>query len=263
VVSVGELLREWRHRRRLSQLELALAAGISARHVSLVETGRSRPSADMVLRLAAQLDVPLRDRNRLLLAAGFAPRYQERPLGGHDLEAAHRAVATVLDAHEPYPAVVLDRRWDIVMTNRAFDSFLADVDPEFLKPPVNVIRLALHPHGLAPLIVNLAQVRAVFSARLSRQLEQTHDPEIAAMYNELLGSDTAIDDPASSLESEMAITMVVRHRGQDLTFFSTITAFGMPQDITLDEITIELYYPADAATADFLRQNGPEPAKLS
>lgn len=253
MVTIGELLREWRHHQRMSQLELALAADISARHVSLVETGKSRPSADMVLRLAAQLDVPLRDRNRLLLAAGYAPRYRERPLDGRDLEAAHEAVITVLRAHEPYPAVVIDRRWNIVLTNRAVEPFLTGVDPELLRPPINMVRLGLHPGGLAPRIVNLAQVRAVFRARLSRQLAQTRDPEIAALYDEFLASDAVDDGTTVSIESEIAIPMIIRHRGQVLRLFSTITTFGTPQDVTLEEIAIESYYPADAQTAELLR----------
>ncbi|WP_341770225.1 helix-turn-helix domain-containing protein [Actinomadura darangshiensis] len=162
--TVGALLREWRHRRRLSQLDLAIAADVSARHVSLVETGRSNPSADMVLRLADQLDVPLRERNRLLLAAGFAPRYTERPLGGDALSAARGAVTRVLRAHEPYPALAFDRHWNILMTNRAVDPFLATADPGLLRPPVNLVRLGLDPRGLAPLVVNLADVRARCSA---------------------------------------------------------------------------------------------------
>ncbi|NEE03955.1 helix-turn-helix domain-containing protein [Phytoactinopolyspora halotolerans] len=253
MVTVGELLREWRKRRRMSQLDLALAADVSARHVSLVETGKSRPSADMVLRLAAQLDVPLRDRNRLLFAAGHAPRYRERPLTGCDLEAAHDAVVAVLRAHEPYPALVIDRRWNIVLTNDAVDPFFGDVDPELLKPPVNMVRLGLHPRGLAPKIVNFAQARAVIRARLSRQLAQAWDPELAALYDELLASDAGDDATTVPIESEIAIPMIIRHRGYDLKLFSTITTFGTPQDITLDEIAIESYYPADAQTAEIFR----------
>lgn len=147
--TVGGLLREWRHSRRLSQLDLALAADISPRYVSLVETGRSRPSAAMVLRLAAELDVPLRHRNRLLVAAGFAPRYRERPLDGPDMSAVRDAVARVLGAHEPYPALVVDRRWNIVMTNAPAGHLLTHVDPALLAPPVNMVRLGLDPRGLA------------------------------------------------------------------------------------------------------------------
>ncbi|MFB7371821.1 helix-turn-helix domain-containing protein [Streptomyces sp. NPDC056222] len=248
--TVGELLRQWRHRRRLSQLDLAIAADVSARHVSLVETGKSRPSADMVLRLADQLDVPLRDRNQLLLAAGFAPRYTERPLDSDALSAARDAVGRVLRAHEPYPALVLDRRWNVVMTNRAVDPFFADVAPDLLRPPINMVRLALDPHGLAPRLVNLADVRTVFRARVARQLATAPDAELTALYEELLTP--ASEDTASlAVESDTVIPMVFRFggRGRELRLFSTTTTFGNPMDITLAEVTIESYYPADAESA--------------
>ncbi|MBO2457918.1 helix-turn-helix domain-containing protein [Actinomadura violacea] len=245
--TVGELLRLWRHRRGLSQLDLAIAADVSARHVSLVETGRSNPSAAMVLRLADQLDVPLRDRNRLLLAAGHAPRYAERPLGDTALAAARNAVERVLRAHEPYPALAFDRRWDIVMTNRAVDPFLAAVDPELLRPPVNLVRLGLDPRGLARLVVNLADVRAVFRSRIRRQLAAAPDPGLAALYEELLEPEAE----GPSVESDVLIPMIVRHGGRELRLFSTITTFGTPMDITLDEIAVESYYPADEETAAY------------
>ncbi|WP_433465985.1 helix-turn-helix domain-containing protein [Spirillospora sp. CA-128828] len=248
--TVGEMLREWRHRRRLSQLDLAIAADVSARHVSLVETGKSNPSADMVLRLADQLDVPLRDRNRLLLAAGFAPRYPERPLDGDALSAARGAVERVLRAHEPYPALVFDRRWNILMTNRAVDPFFADVDPDLLRPPLNLVRLGLDPRGLASLVVNLADVRAMFRTRITRQLATAPDPELTALYEELLapGSEDTAD---RSIESDVAIPMIIRIGGRELRLFSTITTFGTPMDITLDEVAIESYYPADAESAAY------------
>ncbi|GGU95834.1 transcriptional regulator [Actinomadura cremea] len=264
VHTVGELLREWRHRRRLSQLDLAIAADVSARHVSLVETGRSSPSADMVLRLADQLDVPLRDRNRLLLAAGFAPRYTERPLGADALAAARDAVARVLRAHEPYPALVFDRRWNILMTNRAVDPFFATVDPELLRPPANLVRLGLDPRGLAPLVVNLADVRTVFRARIGRQLAARPDPELTALYEELLapGATGAAgvpgdeDPPDRPVASDVVTPMIVRFDGRELRLFSTITTFGTPMDITLDEVSIESYYPADAESAAYFTRPG-------
>ncbi|WP_433475928.1 helix-turn-helix domain-containing protein [Spirillospora sp. CA-142024] len=256
--TVGEMLREWRHRRRLSQLDLAIAADVSARHVSLVETGRSNPSADMVLRLADQLDVPLRDRNRLLLAAGFAPRYPERPLDGDALSAARGAVERVLQAHEPYPALVFDRRWNILMTNRAVDPFFADVDPDLLRPRPNLVRLGLDPRGLASLVVNLADVRAMFRSRITRQLATAPDPELTALYEELLapGSEDAAD---RSIESDVAIPMIIRVGGRELRLFSTITTFGTPMDITLDEVAIESYYPADAESAAYFTASGGTP----
>ncbi|SDT70239.1 helix-turn-helix domain-containing protein [Jiangella sp. DSM 45060] len=249
---VGELLREWRQRRRTSQLDLAIQADVSARYVSLVETGRSNPSADMVLRLASALDVPLRHRNRLLLAAGFAPRYRERPLDAQDMAAAREALVTVLRAHEPYPALVVDRRWNIMMTNAAVTPFLEGVDPELLRPPLNLVRLALDPRGFAARIANPADVRAVFRARLARQLAEDGDPEIAALYDTYLAP--AADEPSGPRDgSDVTISMTVRYRGHDLRLFSTVTTFGTPQDITLQELAVEAYYPADAESARLLR----------
>ncbi|MEX1651855.1 helix-turn-helix transcriptional regulator [Streptomyces pseudovenezuelae] len=250
VQTVGELLRQWRHRRRLSQLDLAIAADVSARHVSLVETGKSNPSADMVLRLADQLDVPLRDRNQLLLAAGFAPRYAERPLDDGALSAARDAVARVLRAHEPYPAVAFDRRWSIVMTNRAVEPFFADVDPDLLRPPINLVRLGLDPRGFAPLVVNLADVRVMFRSRIRRQLAVAPDAELTALYEELLAPDSE-DTSRRTVESDVVIPMILRFNGRELRLFSTITTFGTPMDITLDEVAIESYYPADAESAAY------------
>ncbi|WIM92791.1 helix-turn-helix transcriptional regulator [Actinoplanes oblitus] len=245
--TVGEQLRQWRHRRGLSQLDLANAADVSARHVSLVETGRSRPSADMILRLAEQLRVPLRDRNRLLLAAGFAPRYTERPLA--ELAGAREAVRRVLRAHEPYPALLFDRRWNILMTNRAVRPFLDRVDPALLRPPVNLIRLGLDPRGFAPMVVNLPDVRAVFRGRVGRQLAAAPDPELAALFEELLAGGT--EKEGERVAADVVIPMIIRMDGRELRLFSTITTFGTPMDITLDEVAIESYYPADAASAAF------------
>lgn len=251
--TVGELLRRWRHHRRLSQLDLAIAADVSARHVSLVETGKSHPSADMILRLAEQLDVPLRERNRLLLAAGFAPRYAERPLDGDALSAARGAIGRVLRAHEPYPALVVDRRWDIVMTNSALGPFLAHVAPDLLRPPINKVRLGLDPRGLAPHIVNLAEVRALLRIRIGRQLAIAPSAELTALYEELLapGTGPGLEDVRHPIESEIAVPMIFRFGGRELRLFSTTTTFGTPMDVTLDEVAIESYYPADAETAAY------------
>ncbi|MEU7175293.1 helix-turn-helix transcriptional regulator [Micromonospora tulbaghiae] len=250
VHTVGELLRQWRQRRGLSQLDLAIAADVSARHVSLVETGKSKPSSDMILRLADQLHVPLRDRNRLLLAGGFAPRYAESPLDHDALSAVHDAVRRVLRAHEPYPAVVFDRRWNIVTTNRAVDPFFAQVAPDLLRPPVNLVRLGLDPRGLARMVVNLADVRAVFRARISRQLATAPDPELTALYEELLAPEPQ-STSSQRIEPGVVIPMILRVGGRELRLFSTITTFGTPMDITIDEIAIESYYPADAESAAY------------
>ncbi|MBC9000756.1 helix-turn-helix transcriptional regulator [Micromonospora aurantiaca] len=248
--TVGELLRQWRQHRGLSQLDLAIAADVSARHVSLVETGKSKPSSDMILRLADQLHVPLRDRNRLLLAGGFAPRYAESPLDHNALSAVHDAVRRVLRAHEPYPAVVFDRRWNIVTTNRAVDPFFAQVAPDLLRPPVNLVRLGLDPRGLARMVVNLADVRAVFRTRISRQLANAPDPELTALYEELLAPEPE-NTSSQRIEADVVIPMILRVGGRELRLFSTITTFGTPMDITIDEIAIESYYPADAESAAY------------
>lgn len=204
----------------------------------------------MVLKLAEHLDVPLRDRNQLLLAAGFAPRYAERPLDGHALAAARDAVTRVLHAHEPYPAIVLDRRWNVVLTNRAVDPFFATVAPDLLRPPVNLVRVGLDPRGLAPLVANLAEVRAVLRDRITRQLATAPDAVLAELYDELLAP--GVSDPPGG-QYDAVIPMVFRLGGRELRMFSTTTSFGTPLDITLAEITIEAYYPADEETAAYFR----------
>lgn len=253
--TVGELLKQWRQRRGLSQLALALSANVSPRHVSLIETGKSNPSADMVLRLAKYLDVPLRDCNQLLLAGGFAPRFAERPLEAAKLSAAHDAVARVLRAHEPYPALVFDRKWNIVMTNRAVEPFFAHVAPELLHPPINLVRLGLDPRGFASLVVNITDVRAVFRTRIRRQLTSAPDPDLRALYDELLRPELDEANP-QTVESDVVIPMILRIDGRELRLFSTITTFGTPMDITLAEIAIESYYPSDAESAAYFEEAG-------
>ena len=204
----------------------------------------------MILRLAAQLHVPLRERNRLLLAGGFAPRYTERPLHDIVLSAVHDAIRRVLHAHEPYPAVAFDRRWNIVMTNRAVDRFFAQVAPDLLRPPVNLVRLGLDPRGLARMVVNLADVRAVFRTRISRQLATAPDPELTALYEEILAPEP--DDASDHrIDDGVVLPMILSVGGRELRLFSTITTFGTPMDITIDEVAIESYYPADAESAAY------------
>jgi transcriptional regulator with XRE-family HTH domain len=251
--TVGGLLRGWRHARRLSQLDLALAADVSPRYVSLIETGRSSPSAAIVLRLADRLEVPLREHNRLLVAAGFAPKYRERPLDGPDMSGVRDALARILQSHEPYPALIVDRRWNIVMANAPVDFFLADVDPALLRPPVNMVRLGFDPRGLAPRILNLPEVHALFRARLSRQLARTGDPEVGALYDEFFAQSEP-GAPHSPPPLEIAVPMIFGYRERRLSLLSTITTFGTPQDITLEEISIESYYPADSESASILRE---------
>jgi transcriptional regulator with XRE-family HTH domain len=250
---VGSLLRDWRQRRRLSQLDLALEAGVSARHVSFVETGRSRPSAEMVLLLAEQLDVPLRDRNQLLLAAGYAPVYGQRGLEEPEMGAVRDMLDLVLRGHEPYPAVVLDRHWGMVAANGAVALLTQGVAPELLEPPVNVLRLSLHPDGLAPRIVNLAEWRAHLLDRLGRQAVSTGDPALAALYDELSklpggGPPRTIDLEAG----EVAVPLRLHAGDAVLSFISTNTTFGTATDITVAELSIESFFPADTATAAML-----------
>ncbi|MFD0360959.1 helix-turn-helix domain-containing protein [Nocardia sp. GCM10030253] len=248
---VGALLREWRTRRALSQLELSIRSGISARHVSFVETGRTIPSPAMLERFAEHLNIPLRERNRLLLAAGHAPAYRQRPLDDPDLAEAEAAVRRVMDAQEPYPALALDRRWNLLFANSAAEIFFQDVGAGLLEPPINMMRLGLHPSGFAPRVRNLAQVRGFLLPRLARQAAHTGDPELAALHEELsrYATDT---EPVRLDPADVALTIQLRHGGTDLSLFSTIMTFGAAFDVTLDEIAVESFFPADAVTADYL-----------
>lgn len=248
---VGELLRRWRQRRRVSQLELAGRSGVSSRHISFVETGRATPSRRMVLHLAEHLDVPLRERNGLLVAAGYAPVYRERSLDAPDMAAARDALRLVLDGHEPYPALVVDRLWNLVDSNAAADVFLDGVDAALLEPPVNVMRLGLHPGGFAPRVVNLPEVRARLMARPARQVTREGDPRLAALHEELLPYGPPDDYPRPGAH-DIALPLRIRHRGRELCFISTIATFGTAVDITLAGIAIESYFPADRATAEAL-----------
>jgi transcriptional regulator with XRE-family HTH domain len=254
--SVGALLRQWRERRRLSQLELALQADISARHLSFLETGRSRPSSEMILRLTAELEVPLRDRNRLLLAGGYAPAYSERPLDAPQLASVRAAVAQVLTGHEPFPAVLIDRHWNLLDANAGVPLLLTGVAADLLTPPVNVLRLTLHPEGMAPNIVNLGEWRAHLLARLRRQVLVTGDQQLRRLYHELRA--LPCDQPEPKVELPGAGTVLVPLRlqvdGAVLSFISVTAVFGTPLDITLAELAIETFYPGDAETAEYLRR---------
>ncbi|MDI6104254.1 helix-turn-helix transcriptional regulator [Actinoplanes sp. NEAU-A12] len=254
--TVGALLREWRRRRRLSQLELSLKADVSARHLSFVETGRSTPSRDMVLQLADRLDLPLRERNRMLLAAGYAPAYPETPLQAPVMRAVRDAVRQVLTGHEPYPAVVVDRYWNIVDANAALGLMTSRVSPALLTPPhANVLRASLHPDGLAPHIVNLGEWRAHLLHRLHRQVSFSGDPRLAELAEELHGY--PCDQPEPDLDApgpgRIMVPLRVRTDLGEVTFFSTVATFGTPLDITVEELCIESFYPGDAFTADALR----------
>ena len=253
--TVGEMLREWRQRRRLSQLELALEAGVSSRHLSFVETGRSRPSAEMVLHLADELDVPLRDRNTLLLAAGFAPRFAQSPLDAPELGPVRDAIDQVLRGHEPYPALVVDRHWGLVAANRVLTALTADVAEHLLEPPVNVLRLSLHPEGLAPRIINLHRWREHLVDRLARDAVATGDPALSVLREELESYPSG--DPEPPLDpafADSAVPLRLRHGDDELAFISTKTVFGTAVDVTVAELSIESFFPANSHTAEVMRQ---------
>ena len=256
--SFGDHLRTWRHQRHLSQLELADEADISTRHVSFMETGRTNPSRDMVLRLCERLAIPLRERNTLLVAAGYAPMYRERALDDPALAAARQAVELVLKGHEPCPAIALDRCWNVVAANRAAQALLAaHVSPELLAPPVNVFRLSLHPDGLASRIANLAQWRHHLFERLRRQIHATADPALLALQAELLEYPAPEESPPLVMAGEMlGVVMPFCFESVHgmLSLISTTTIFGTPVDVTLQELAVESFFPADAFTAQVLRE---------
>lgn len=251
----GEQLRLWRRRRRMSQLDLALEAEISSRHLSFVETGRSRPSREMVLRLAETLGVPLRARNAMLVAAGLAPQYPDRPLDAPELAHARRVIETILKGHEPCPALAVDRHWNLVAHNEAVGPFLTGVAPALLERPVNVLRLSLHPDGLAPRIVNLGEWKAHLVERLRDQYEASGDAELLRLRDELLSYPGGEGPPEGRSDfAGIAVPMVIEADGRRLSFLSTTTMFGTPIEVVLSEIAIEAFLPADEETAQALRQ---------
>jgi transcriptional regulator with XRE-family HTH domain len=256
---VGDHLREWRQRRRLSQLDLAVEAEISTRHLSFLETGRSQPSRDMVLRLAERLAVPLRERNMLLVSAGYAPVFPERTMTDPALVAARRAVDLVLKGHEPYPAIAIDRHWTLIAHNRLVPLLVAMADEELRKPPINVLRLSLHPKGLAPRIANLTEWREHLLARLRRQVDVTADPVMVDLLKELAGYPKPRSPQPFRRDSEhdvggVVVPLRLATPNGVLSFISTTTVFGTPIDITLSELALETFFPADPETGDALRQ---------
>jgi transcriptional regulator with XRE-family HTH domain len=255
VPPVGNLLREWRQRRRLSQLDLACEAEISTRHLSFLETGRSLPSREMLLRLAEQLDVPIRERNVLLLSAGYAPVYSENTLGDPALDTARKAIDLMLESQKPYPAFALDRHWRIMASNGAIPQLYAGVAASLLQPPINALRLTLHPEGLAPQIANLVEWRAHLLARLRRQIQVTADPTLTELLRELSGYPLPGGASAHSAanESAVAVPFKIHTEAGLLSFFSMTTIFGTPLDITLSELALEFFLPIDAATVEAVR----------
>ncbi|WBP89050.1 helix-turn-helix domain-containing protein [Kitasatospora cathayae] len=262
---VGPLLRGWRERRQLSQQHLALRADCSARHLSFVENGRSHPSRELVLRLAEQLDVPVRERNTLLLAAGYAPQYPETPLDDPSMAALRDGIERLLTAHDPYPALVVDGEFRVLAANRALALLLDGVAPRLLRPPFNAVRIALHPDGLAPRIVNHRQWRGHLLERLEQQLELVGSESLRRLREEVGGYPEPTGDPADPAEEAaeagrpVALPLRLRHDGRVLSFLSTVTTFGTPLDVTVSELALETFLPADAETARFLRSAlGPE-----
>jgi transcriptional regulator with XRE-family HTH domain len=254
---VGQLIREWRQRRRLSQLDLACDAEVSTKHLSFLETGRARPSREMVLHLAERMAIPLRDRNVMLNAAGFVPTYQERSLDDPDFRLVRQSIDLLLSTHEPNPALAMDRHWTMTASNTAIGRLIAGVDPLLLVPPVNVIRLSLHPAGLAPRIINLLEWRRHIIDRLRQQIDATGDPVLADLVEEvrdypLPSGHSARVQPADHEMIAVPFRLATVHGS--LSFFSTTTAFGTPVDITLSELAIESFFPADQVTVSAMRR---------
>lgn len=247
----GTMLRSWRSSRRMSQLELASAAGVSSRHLSFIETGRARPSREMVVHLAEQLDVPLRERNGLLTAAGFAPLYRETELTAPEMEQARSAIELVLQRH-PYPAIAVDRRWDLVDANDKAFALTEGVDPALLGPPLNVYRLSMHPDGLQPRIPNFDEYADHLLSRLQHQVAVSADPDLVELLEEMRGYAGRRHPNVSVPPSQVLLPLQLRVGDRVLSFMSTISVFGTPVDITLAELAIEMFFPADAETAAYL-----------
>lgn len=252
-LTIGDLLRDWRTRRHLSQLDLAVEAGVSTRHLSFVETGRSKPSPELVLTLAEHLQVPLRERNTLLLAAGYAPRYRESSLDAPEMQPVRASIQRMLDAHDPYPALAVDRRWNLVLANRAAFGLVSMLPEHLLEPPVNVYRAVLHPDGLAGRSPNAAEWVPTWLHALRREALLTADPAVVALYDEVAMYPVAQHDgPDPHAEPAVVISVDLETPAGPLSMFTTMTTFGTPQDVTLDELTIELFWPADSESADTL-----------
>lgn len=251
--SFGGMLRAWRERRRLTQLDLSVAADVSTRHLSFLENGRADPSREMVLELAEHLRVPLRERNALLNAAGFSPTYPRRPLDAPEMKAVKRAVDQVLQGHEPYPAIAVDRYWNVLAMNTPAALFAQDVDPEILGPPPNSYRIGLHPGGLAPRIVNFPEFAHHLLGRLRHDAEVSADPDLIALLDEVESYSTVRELPRATVDPKTVVVPVrLRHPLGELALFTTIATFGTPVDVTVDELALETFFPADARTAERL-----------
>lgn len=256
--TVGSLLKLWRERRRKSQLDLSLDAEISTRHLSFVETGRAKPSREMILLLAENLEIPLRERNKILIIAGYAPQFSEKNFDDVSLSAARQAIEIILKGHEPFPALAVDRCWNMVAANKTVPFLLEGVSEKLLAPPVNVLRLSLHPEGLAARITNLRQWCAHLLRRLEKQIEDTADSELENLLNELKGYKTSGKNREKNFENEAGIVIPLQLETKFgmLSFISTTTVFGTPVDVTVSEIALETFFPADDSTREIISKLG-------
>jgi transcriptional regulator with XRE-family HTH domain len=254
-MAIGDRLRGWRERRHLSQLALALQADVSARHLSFVETGRARPGREMILRLADELDIPLRERNGLLMAAGFAPVFEERRFDHPSFDPVRAIIGITLERHKPFPAYVIDRHWNVVLSNAAVPELYEGVDAALMRPPVNVIRLMLHPGGLAPRIRDRSVWRSHLLAQMRRQIDLTADPQLERLLHEALAYPAPPDEGAAAHGSgDTAVPLHIQTRIGCLSFIGATTVFGSPLDVTLEEIALEVMHPADDFTERAVRQ---------
>ncbi|KIZ15441.1 helix-turn-helix domain-containing protein [Streptomyces natalensis] len=257
---VGALLRTWRDRRKISQLELALRADSSARHISFIETGRSRPSQEMVLRLAEHLDVPVRERNALLIAAGYAPAFPETPMDDPSMAALRSGMERLLTGYEPFPALVVDGTYHVQAANRGITMLLEGIDPALLRPPLNAMRITLHPDGLAPRIRNFLEWRGHLLAQMERQLAVLRSAPLRELYEEVRGyplPEGGREVASFGDHPPFALPMVIEHDGHVLSFISTIATFNTPMDVTVSELAVETFLPADPETVTYLRKQEP------
>ncbi|MBT2482838.1 helix-turn-helix domain-containing protein [Streptomyces sp. ISL-94] len=256
IPTVGSLLRTWRERRGISQLELAGRADSSSRHISFIETGRSRPSEEMVLKLAEHLDVPMRERNSLLLSAGYAPRYAHTPLDDPSMGTLRQGLERLLSGYEPYPALVVDATYDVIAANRGILMLLDGLPEHLLVPPLNAMRITLHPEGLAPRIRNIREWRGHLLAQMERQIALARSEPLRALHEEV--SAYPVPDGPGDAEADepvpyFALPLVIEHDGHVLSFVSSISTFNTPMDVTVAELAIETLLPADPATVKYLR----------
>jgi transcriptional regulator with XRE-family HTH domain len=255
---VGELIRAWRMKRRLSQLTLALDVGVSARHLSFVETGRARPSPELLLSMSEHLDVPLRERNAMLLAAGYAPRFSETSISSPDMASVQSALQRLLDAHDPYPGLALDRHWNVVLANKMAANMVATLPPFLLQPRINIFRASLHPEGFAALTKNFDEWGSYMLQELQRLVAATTDPDTLRLAEEVaaypnVAALKAKQSAGMRTDNPLLVPCVLEVNGTRMSLFTTLATFGSPRDVTLAELTVELFYPADKATEDVLR----------